>query len=169
MNLASVNYYFGGKEGLYAATLKELAGRRLKAGASSTVRGEGAEDRLYAAVHAILATFVDGRGDAQLGRLLAHESMDPTPYFEALVGDVLSPEVERLRTVISQLSGGALAADVLERAASSVLGQCLFYLFARGAVARLFPAMTEGPERIDALARHITRFSIGGVAACRAG
>ena len=29
VNLASVNYYFGGKEGLYAATLKELAAERI--------------------------------------------------------------------------------------------------------------------------------------------
>src|SRR3978361_1703847 len=50
VNLASVNYYFGGKEGLYAATLHELAARRL----AQQPRVGGGEESPEAALHRVV-------------------------------------------------------------------------------------------------------------------
>ena len=167
VSLASVNYYFGGKEGLYAATLKELAAQQRDGAPEAPAQWTSREATLHAAILGILRSYVDGSGDARLGRVLAHESMNPTPYFDLLVGEILRPEVDRLRAVLRQLAGDRLDADTLQRSALSILGQCLFYLFARGAVERLLPRADEG-HRLEALALHITRFSLGGVEACAA-
>jgi AcrR family transcriptional regulator len=167
VNLASVNYYFGGKEGLYAATLRELADRRRAETAVPDPQATqgSAENALYQEVLAILRRFVDGeRSSAPLGRILAHESMNPTHYFDKLITEIVRPEVEKLTGIVRRLAGeGADEAGVM-RAAMSVMGQCLFYLFARGAIERAWPQMAPGAGNCEALARHITGFSLMGIA-----
>lgn len=161
VDLSAVNYYFGGKEGLYAATLKELAAARGTEPSPAVPGSLPAEEALHRQVLAILRRFVAGEG-ATLGRILAHESMSPTDCFDALVADSLRPEFERLRAIVKRLAGAGADEATIAHAAASVMGQCLFHLFARGAVERL---LTE-PQRKDwdALARHITGFSLMGIA-----
>ena len=162
VNLASVNYYFGGKEGLYAATLKELAAERIAQQPAAAPRGENAEEDLYLLVLAILRRYVDGDRRSTLGRILAHESMNPTAYFDRLIADIVRPELERLRTTVVRIAGDRLDGDAAARAAMSIMGQCLFYLFARGAVERLYPRYTTA-KGAEELARHIAAFSIAGL------
>src|SRR3954471_23247986 len=61
VNLASVNYYFGGKEGLYAATLKELAAARTAdfPAAPGSAWSESGEEELRRHIVALLDRFVD--------------------------------------------------------------------------------------------------------------
>src|SRR3954464_1769119 len=134
VNLASVNYYFGGKEGLYAATLHELASQRMAQRPGLGAEGEPPEQTLRRVVQAILERFVEGDRHSTLGRILAHESMNPTVYFDRLIADIVRPELDLLRAVVERLVEGRLGRDDATRAAMSILGQCLFYLFARGAV-----------------------------------
>ena len=163
VNLASVNYYFGGKEGLYAATLHELAAQRIAQQPSPQQQGEAPEKALHRVIRAILQRFVEGDRHSPLGRILAHESMNPTVYFDRLVADIVRPELDVLLALVDRLVDGRLDRDQATRAAMSILGQCLFYLFARGAVERLRPEIV-GEGACDALARHITAFSIAGLA-----
>src|SRR4051812_32812935 len=151
VNLASVNYYFGGKEGLYAATLQELASRRK---ASAPAASADAGEEFETLVEAILQRYVDSDRDSPLGRILAHESMNPTAYFERLIADIVRPELDRLRASIGRLAGTRLDEDAITRAAMSVMGQCLFYLYARGAVERLYPGFIAA-HGCAGLARHI--------------
>ena len=164
VDLSAVNYYFGGKEGLYAATLKQLAATRPWAvgAAAPAVPGEQAEDALYRQVLGILRRFVDGESSSPLGRILAHESMNPTEYFEQLITDIVRPELERLGAIVRRLAGEGADDATIARVAMSIMGQCLFYLFARGAIDRIYPQM---PSRdCEALARHIAGFSLMGIA-----
>ena len=43
----------------------------------------------------------------------------------------------------------------------------MFYLFGGAAIQRVFPSLMD-PENVDALARHITAFAIGGINGLRA-
>ena len=160
VDLSTVNFYFGGKEGLYAATLKELAVPA--AGSRPAGSAESAEDALYRQVLAILRRFVEGEASSTLGRILAHESMNPTEHFEQLVADVLRPELDSLREIARRLAGEGADEAALGRVAMSVMGQCLFYLFARGAVDRIHPGAQS--RDCEVLARHITGFSLMGIA-----
>ena len=162
VNLASVNYYFGGKDGLYAATLQQLAEERLSQSAGAAAESLTAEEALGRQVLAILRRYVDSGHDSPLGRILAHESMNPTVYFDRLIADIVRPELDRLRLIVEQLAPGRMDADGVTRAAMSVLGQCVFYLFARGAVERLHPEITR-PGETETLARHITAFSLAAL------
>ncbi len=162
VNLASVNYYFGGKEGLYAATLQLLAEERLSQSPEGVAESVMPEEALGRQVLAILRRYVESGQDSPLGRILAHESMNPTVYFDRLIADIVRPELDRLRLIVQQVVPGKLDERGATRAAMSVLGQCVFYLFARGAVERLHPEVTQ-PGETETLARHITAFSLAGL------
>lgn len=167
VNLSAVNYYFGGKEGLYAATLKELAGQRpVEIATLEDASGiENAEDALHQQVLSILKRYVDGASSASpLGRILLHESMNPTHYFDRLVADIIRPELERLAAIVKRLAGEGVDESTITRAAMSVMGQCLFYLFAKGAIDRIYPRFAPNRDDCEALARHITGFSLMGIA-----
>jgi AcrR family transcriptional regulator len=163
VNLAAVNYYFGGKEGLYAATLKELASRRRAEAETEVQPGEEPARALRRQVGAMLQRFVEGESRSALGRILAHESMNPTYYFEQLITDAVRPELERLVAIVRRLMGADATEEDVRTSAMSVMGQCLFYLFARGAVDRIYPG-SVGPGDCARLADHITAFSLAGIA-----
>jgi TetR/AcrR family transcriptional regulator, regulator of cefoperazone and chloramphenicol sensitivity len=165
VNLAAVNYYFGGKEGLYAATVKQLAQQRAaeNSGLQDAKGGDDAAGELYRRVLAILTRFIGG-GNSPLGRILAHESMNPTPHFEQLTSEIVRPELEGLGAIVKRLAGDAIAESAMQRAAMSIMGQCLFYLFARRAIDRIYPGSVRSREDCESLARHITDFSLAGIA-----
>lgn len=162
VNLASVNYYFGGKEGLYAATLHQLAEERLAQAADAAAEPVTAEEALGGQVLAILRRYVESGRDSPLGRILAHESMNPTVYFDRLITDIVRPELDRLRHIVRELMPAGVDEATETRAAMSILGQCVFYLFARGAVERLYPDLVK-PGETETLARHITAFSLAAL------
>jgi AcrR family transcriptional regulator len=164
VDLSAVNFFFGGKEGLYAATLKELAQAQPANSAlpgAAAVTTDQAEDALYRQVLAILKRFVQGESST-LGRILAHESMNPTEYFDQLITDIVRPELERLGAIVKRLAGTGADDTPVARVAMSVMGQCLFYLFARGAIDRIYAKVPH--DDCEALARHITGFSLMGIA-----
>ena len=160
VNLASVNYHFGGKEGLYEATLKELAANRAANGPRE--RAEAGVATLHQQVEWLVRRYIDIDRSSRLGRILAHEAMNPTAHFEALVADIVRPEVERLRGSVTAIVGDSLDDEAITRIAMSILGQCAFYLFARGAVERAYPGFF-GRNGVEALARHIVEFSLAGI------
>jgi AcrR family transcriptional regulator len=159
-NLAAVNYYFGGKEALYAATLRELLQRDPRV----QVAARGCpEERLRLTVRTMLERYV-GRGrPSTLSRILAHESMSPTPHFERLVEDLLRPEVDNLHGIVRAIVGPAIEDAAVMQLVTSVLGQCLIFLFARGPLARVHAVLLERPDACARLAGEIAEFSLAGI------
>ncbi len=162
VNLAAVNYYFGGKEGLYRATLRFLAGQSQAAPQAGIARTRSPEERLQRRIHTILDRFI-GERPSPLGRILAHEVMNPTRNIESLLEDTMRPEVERIRGLLGEIAGPDLAEEELTHAALGILGQCVLYLYARPAIQRISPALAQGAETCRFLANRITEFSLGGI------
>jgi TetR/AcrR family transcriptional regulator, regulator of cefoperazone and chloramphenicol sensitivity len=164
VNLAAVNYYFGGKEGLYRATLRHLAIRPAPpAKAVANRRGDTPEERLHRRVFAILDRFIGTERPSPLGRILAHEAMDPTRNVESLIRDTMRPEVEHIHELLREIAGPDVADTKLAHAALGVLGQCLLYLYARPTIEDLSPGFAHGQETCRSLAGQITEFSLGGI------
>jgi AcrR family transcriptional regulator len=166
VNLASVNYYFGGKEGLYRATVGFLAGQAMTGFAER--RGQTPEKRLHRIVYAFLAGLSAAAAAPPLGRILAHEAMHPTPQMERLVEDMARPQLERLRAAVRELAGPAVPDREVTLAALAVAGHCVMYLFGRNAIDRVFPGMLAGRHSIGRLARQVTDFALAGIARQRA-
>jgi AcrR family transcriptional regulator len=166
-NVAAVNYHFGGKEGLYLEVLrfahtcaftKYPPDMGLKPGATP-------KQRLHAFVRSFLFRVLDEGRPAWHGKLMAREIADPTGALEAIVKDGIRPHFATLRGVVAELLGPKLAADPehVRFAAWSVVGQCLFYFYARPVIMQLHPAQTFTPADLEAIARHITNLSLAGL------
>lgn len=163
VNLAAVNYYFGGKEGLYRATLSYLAGQAKTVRPAPNKRGLTPEQRLYRRVYGLLERFLGSKGPSTLGRIVAHEAMKPTANVDRLIEEMLRPELERTIAAVHEIAGPNVPDDEVMYTAIGVLGQCLLYQFARPAIKRLYPPLPEGAELFKALARHITDMTLAGI------
>jgi AcrR family transcriptional regulator len=169
VNLAAVNYHFGGKEGLYQATL-ELLVRRTQAELpreAAEVRRLPAEEQLRILTRVALGRLLDGAQSSPIARILAHEMLDPTPAFDGLMRDVAGPQFDWLTHIVARLLGPAANADEVSLASFSVIGQWALYLYGRVALERGHSHLLRGPAAIDRLARQVADFSVAAVLARR--
>jgi TetR/AcrR family transcriptional regulator, regulator of cefoperazone and chloramphenicol sensitivity len=165
VNLASINYYFGGKAGLYEATLGSLVKQSLRDLALDTPEFNALdpERRLLAMIRAILGRFIGMRTPTPVGRILAHEAMNPTPALDELVNAMARPQLERLRATVREIVGPSVDEESVTLASLTIVGQCLIWLFGRSAIDRVFPAVASKPDIRDRLVRHIWAFSMAGL------
>jgi len=170
VNLAAINYYFGGKEGLYRATLRQLAGEAMAKFPPGRAdrRGQAPETRLHRLVYAFLEGLAPEARSPALGRILAHEAMDPSPHLDRLIEDMTRPQLEMIRSVVRELVGSRVPDMEVTLASLSIAGQCLLYLFGRPAIERIYPSVVSGHGSRQRLARQITEFSLAALAALAA-
>jgi AcrR family transcriptional regulator len=167
-NGAAVNYYFRDKQNLYAAVLEELlaSGLRQFPPQDSLETGAPAEIRLETFLHSFFSRLLgDGglTGAEGKGRLLAKEFSDPSPALEWLVEKHIRPQQAVLSGIVAELAGPGADRDALRLAVLSVIGQCLHYAYARPVISKLIPGFFETSADPATLARHVTRFSLGGI------
>jgi len=166
-NVAAINYHFGDKESLYAEVISEWA--RLTTQKYPPTLGLGdnptVEERLHAFVRSFLHRITDTGRPAWHGKLIACEMADPTAALDQLIDENFRPLNELLESIIRSILGARATNDQVRLCAASVIGQCLYYHFARPAIERLHPEQRFEPEDIEQLADHITRFSLAALQA----
>jgi AcrR family transcriptional regulator len=169
LNIAAVNYHFGDKAALYREVLTfasrvALAKHPLGSGVSADAP---AAERLGAYIRNFLERLLDSGSPAWHGKLMAREMVDPTDALDGIVEQHIRPQRDRLRGILRELLGPAANEETLRHCTCSVIGQCLFYKHSRPVLDRLMPEQTYGPDERAALARHVLRFSLGGIDALR--
>jgi len=171
-NVASVNYHFGGKEGLYRemfrrrmVTLREqrIAGIRK---ALSEAGGEaGLERTLGAFTAAFLEPHLDQSGGRRIMRLFSRELLDPHLRPGMLQREMIEPVRRALTEALQSVCRG-LDARSARRAAHSVIAQLVHVVQMQSA-----PAVMRDPLlrdfNLEAAADHIVKFSAAGIRACR--
>jgi AcrR family transcriptional regulator len=173
VNVAAINYHFGGKRELYRIVVTELLARTFShypvdagIGARSSP-----QDRLRAFIHGTLKRLLspDGlSGYPGKGQLAARELADPSPYLDDMVDRFIRPTAAVLSTIIAELLGPGADTQQIMRCQVSVIGQCFHYALARPIVSRLIAIDVSDETVIDALTDHITCFSLAGIEAVRA-
>ncbi len=167
VNLAAMNYHFGGKQKLYLAVLQSNAAERLghfplPDAAHSRL---GGQELLRLAIRNLLGRFLSTEQPSLLPRLFVRELANPTPALQSIVDSVARPQLALLQGVVRRFLGPKASEQELRLAAFSVLGQCVFYLFARPVVSQLDPKLYADDSQLDRLAEHIARFSAAGLEA----
>lgn len=170
-NVAAVHYHFGSKETLLAEVLRRflaqtLAFHPMDGGVSP---GASVEERLYGFVFAFLCRVLRTPGKSgQLAHILSGAFVRPLPAFEpyarahrqdvrAVLGPIMEQVIHSAGCSIFQEDSAAF-----ERLGRSIVGQILYYNTNRDELL----AQRQGeftPEELQRLARHITRFSLGGL------
>ncbi|MEP7383416.1 MAG: CerR family C-terminal domain-containing protein, partial [Gemmatimonadota bacterium] len=102
-------------------------------------------------------------------QILRHEMQDPTPAAQTIIREVMSPRVRYLCQVIGELTGRAPEDEHVRRCAMSVQAQCYFVqnmvrMKGRLRAAGFAEHATMSGDDLSALAEHIVRFSLAGIA-----
>ena len=162
-NVAAVHYHFGDKEEIYGAVFDYARTCAVAQFNELTSPGTPVEERLRAFVRAVLKRFFDEGRPAWLGKLVAREMIEPSNALDALVNGQIRPNSERLRAVVRELIGREIDEQELWRCTFSIAAQWLFYFHCGQIVKRLNPGQQFGPQDIDRLADHITKFSVAAL------
>lgn len=164
-NIASINYHFGDKESLYDAVWRHAFSITSKTYPidGNLPENPTLEDALYAYISAILhRIFCEGEAGL-FPRLLSQEMASPTLALEQIADDALFPQGEFLKTHLISFFGEQIDEQTLRQSMHSIIGQCVFFNFSRGLRRQLLGKTTMNEKDIEQHARHIARFSMGGL------
>ncbi|NLX18206.1 MAG: CerR family C-terminal domain-containing protein [Desulfobulbus sp.] len=170
-NVAAVNYHFDSKDELYIAVLKNAFGEALRVyPPDGGLPAEApAEERLGALIHSVLHRILDDGRLGCAGQILLREMADPIETFRRVHEDIVRPLREIMLGIIRDLIGPDATEQQIVFCVMSVIHQCLAIGFRKGR--GHLPSFLDSPqsttETIDALAEHITLFSLAGLSAVR--
>lgn len=170
-NIAAVNYHFGDKLRLYTEVLRHAQRTAIELHPPDMGLGPDAtpEERLHAFIRSLLLRTLDGSQPAWHGRLLSREMIEPTPALDALVEEEFRPRAQMLNAIVRDLLGGEPSEETVRLCALSTVGQAHFHHHSRAVIDRLYPEQQYGPEDIERLADHLTRFAIAALRSFGAG
>ena len=160
-NVAAVNYHYRDKEQLYRAVI-ENAFFSLSDDdpIPRSVTDQGiVEQQLYVFVRSLLGQLLTEGQSAVYAKLVARELVDPTSALDQVIDKGIAPQIELLCGMIRSHVGQNCSEQAVRRTATSILGQCLFYYFARPVIDRLQLEHDLSPGSLDETARHITQFT----------
>jgi len=169
-NVASVNYYFGDKEGIYRSVFEYAHGRVHDHLVQSVAEHADSppEARLTMFVRAHLWSMLGTEGPpAWFSTLITREMIDPTHLQHDLVESELRPRSDMLLGIIRELLGPNATEDQVRHCELSVIGQSVFYKLARPFIEILHPEQGYDEADIEAMADHVASFSLAGIAAVK--
>ncbi len=172
-NVASINYHYRDKEGLYAAVLEDLFQKGFSRFPATMGVEPGAppEVRLRAFIRGMFHRLLSREGWAGLsgqGRLIAREFLEPTPSFEPIIEKYIKPHKVILASILTELLGGTPPPEILGPSALSVIGQCIYYALGAPVIRRISEDSSPTEENLDRLAAFVWQFPLGGIERIRA-
>ena len=123
------------------------------------------EERLRIYIRVFLLRVVGDGRDSWIHQLMLREVADPTPALERIFDQVVGPRLAYLNEIVAAILDRPVDDDVVRRSALSIQSQCQAAMQSRLA-RRLVPDLTQ-PAALEALAAHITLFSLGGLRAVK--
>jgi AcrR family transcriptional regulator len=173
-NLASAHYHFGSKEDLYLAvasrTFEKMEQRLAAEGAhrelSAATSRAALEQELTLRVRTMFEILIEDPGHH--GVLIQRELTDPSDALAVIVHRFVDPMRRDMDRLVAHLEP-ELSRDQIERCSRSIVGQLWFYATHRAALLLLMGREDYPRGFSQTIAEHITRFSLGGLAAAAAG
>lgn len=164
-NLNAVNYHFRDKEGLYMAVFDYVHQRLKDEREAARLSSEdlSAEQKLDTFVQFHLRRMLSDGKPAWLAKLRAREMVEPTGIMDALVEKHIRPIHDHLVSIMKELLGEGATDEQAGLCAISVVAQCLHYHHAKPIITRLRPEIRYDEKGIEALAEHITQFSLAAI------
>jgi TetR/AcrR family transcriptional regulator, regulator of cefoperazone and chloramphenicol sensitivity len=169
VNVAAVNYHFRDKAELYTRVVLDACSARAAYRAAyreaMAEAVDSPEERFRSLTYRFLEYLLDPARPNWKRRLMAREMANPTTALDELVEKNIRPlRDEFLLPTLRELTGGCFSRRQLSYFASSIMGQCLYFLQSRPIIERLNPDFKIGKSEIAEIAEHITRFSLAAIA-----
>lgn len=167
VNLASVNYYFRDKEGLYLEVVRRAHQGLLEQVPTPLWAPETpAEQKLTDFIRALLTRMLGDAGAPWQHSLMLRELLYPTHACRALVEDYIRPQFEVLQAILSELLPESTATAVRQQIVFSIVGQCLYYRVAPHVVRMLVgDADLANHFGVEPLVHHISQFTLAALGA----
>lgn len=162
MNVAAINYHFGDKERLYTETVRNahqcgMAQMRLAEWPAEAPPAAKLRDFIQ-----VMARTMHEPVRPTALQLMMRELSNPSPAAQAVVRESIQPMAHALRAIVAELFPRLPAAQHL-MIGFSVVGQCLYYRQNRHVSELLFGAEHVAALDADAVADHITRFTLAAL------
>ena len=168
VNVAAINYHFGGKEGLYRTVLLDIFSNGFETfpPVGPLMPDQNPEVQLHRFIQGMFYRLTSPQGFGGYsgkGKLIAREFVEPTGAFEDILETYIKPHRDALLSIIAGLCGSTPEDPRLKPCAVSILGQCVYYAFAAPVIRRVAPACAPTPDNLDQLAHGVYLFSLGGI------
>jgi AcrR family transcriptional regulator len=161
-NVAAVNYHFGSKDELFAEALNFSGLRALQT--ANVVADICPARRLRLFIRDFMLMLLDEKTASSPCRMMARELADPTPALDKIVQEAIAPLHEFLGQLLREIVAEAPSEASLRRCVYSLLGQCVFYRNSYPVLQRLHPDLYYDRAEIEAIANHISDFSLAALA-----
>lgn len=165
VNLASVNYYFGGKENLYREALKLAHPAKFRPqGDFEWPEGTRPEAKLKDFIRFLLTHVLRVEASPWQEQLFFREIMNPTPACKELLRESFRRGFDQLQEILDEILPADTPRYRRHQIGLSVIGQCVYYRPAR----KILP-MILGEEELKAhygieqLAEHIWEVSLAAL------
>jgi AcrR family transcriptional regulator len=163
VDLASINYHFGSRTGLYQAVLVESHRRLITLDLLERLERADApaRTRLERLIEALVTSALARHGWHSL--VLARELFAPSSNLKVLVRQEAMPKIEVITHLISELTGIPADDPAIPRCLLNVIAPCLMLFIAPADVPGPLQAVRRMP-RADLVA-HLQRFALEGLRA----
>lgn len=163
VDLASINYHFGNRDGLYKAVLVEAHRRLINVVELEAITSapETPQARLHKAIELIVSRATGERG--WNANVLARELLSPTSHLDVLFTEEMPPKFRLVAGLLSEITGIPMGDPSLIRCVISVGAPCAALFVARRIPLPMASQMVKLPQ--DVLVHHLYTFAIGGLEA----
>lgn len=165
VDLASINYHFTNRDGLYEAVLAEAHRRFVSVDELETIVSapHTAAERLRVLIRHIVTRSMGERG--WNAHVLARELLAPTSHLRVLFEEEMPLKFRRVASLFAEITGLATSDPALLRCAVSTAAPCAV-LFLMGRIPNpLTTPLLNWPE--ETLIDHLHTFAMGGLEAIR--
>ena len=148
VNQSAIPYHFGGKEGVYAAVLEQVAAGivdRLDLRQPAAASAAAARVALQSLMRDFARTLLDSEASTAGSLLLAREQLRPTEKFDALYTRLFLPLHTNVADLVADIRNEDRGRRDQVLRAHAILGQALAFAVAREALLRRLgvPALSE--------------------------
>ncbi len=169
-NINGVSYYFGGKDLLYKAVLEFMFedAEKFKPDEDVFQNQEASPEQLleiYIHMFCKIMFGIEEEIDEHLAVLFSKEVSNPSPFLDEMVERYITKGNDALHEILTGIMGEKTPESTIRDVGSSIMGQIYYYAFAWPIFIRMNPGHPNMETQIDHLAKHVTRFSMGGIKA----
>lgn len=163
-NVASVNYYFGGKASLYKEVW-HFALKNFETFIFSTATDGSPQARLKEFIQALMQNLADQGEPGRFSRLYLMEMVNPTGLIHDAWQEMVEPKRRKIHVIIREIAGPDADDLTILMCELSIINQCRALVTIKNSDLEYMLDQPLNPELINRLADHVAAFSLGGIGA----